>query len=71
MSMSEQIKILCVKLGISAADLARNAGKSPQSLSQKMKRESFTVPELKKLAEASGCQYVGAFVLPNGEKIEF
>lgn len=71
MNVSEQIKILCVKLGISAADLARNAGKSPQSLSQKMKRESFTVPELKKLAEASGCSFVGSFILPNGEKIEF
>ncbi len=71
MSVSEQIKILCVKLGISAAELARNAGKSPQSLSQKMKRETLTVPELKKIAEASGCHYVGAFILPSGEKIEF
>lgn len=71
MSVSEQIKILCVKLGISAAELARNTGRSPQSLSQKMKRETLTVVELKKIAEASGCIYVGAFILPSGEKIEF
>ncbi len=71
MSIAEQLKILCIKLNISAAELARNAGRSPQSLSQKMKRESFTVSEIKQIAEASGCRFVGTFILPNGEKIEF
>lgn len=71
MSIAEQIKILCVKLNISAAELARNAGRTPQSLSQKMKRESFTIPEMKQIAEASGCRFVGTFILPNGEKVEF
>ncbi len=51
MSVSEQLKILCVKLGISVSELGRSSGRSPQAFSQKMKRESFTVDELKKIAE--------------------
>lgn len=71
MSISEQLKILCIKLNISAAELARNSGRSPQSLSQKMKRGSFTVDELKQISEASGCRFVGTFILPNGDKVEY
>ncbi|NLB32989.1 MAG: XRE family transcriptional regulator [Tissierellia bacterium] len=71
MSVSEQLKILCVKLGISVSELGRLSGRSPQAFSQKMKRESFTVDELKKIAEVSGCKYIGIFELPNGEKVEY
>jgi transcriptional regulator with XRE-family HTH domain len=71
MSVSEQLKILCVKLDISVAELARLFGRSPQAFSQKMKRESFTVNELKEIAEVAGCKYVGFFELPNGEKVEY
>lgn len=31
----------------------------------------ITVDELKKIAEVSGCKYVGSFELPNGEKIDY
>lgn len=71
MSVSEQLKILCVKLGISVSELARLYGKSPQAFSQKLKRESFTVDELKKIAEVSGSKYIGTFELPNGDKVEY
>ena len=71
MAVSEQLKILCVKLGISISELARMCNTSPQAFSQKMKRESFTVDELKKIAEVSGCKYIGTFELPNGEKVEY
>lgn len=71
MSVSEQLKILCVKLNISVAELARLFGRSPQAFSQKMKRESFTVDELKQIAEASGCKYEGSFVLPSGDKVTY
>jgi hypothetical protein len=69
MSASVQIKILCVKLGISVSELARRVEKSPQAFSQKMKREGFTPSELKALAEKVGCKYEGAFVLPNGDRV--
>ena len=46
MTISEQIKVLCVRCGVSEAELARRLGKSPQSFNSKMKRESFTVEDL-------------------------
>lgn len=71
MPVSEQIKILCVKLGISVSELGRLSGKSPQAFSQKMKRETFTVDELKEIAKAAGCEYTGSFILPSGDKVTF
>ena len=46
MAVSEQNKILYVKLGISVSELARLYGSSPQAFSQKMKRERFTPDDL-------------------------
>lgn len=66
---SEQLKILCIKLNISVSELARRCGTSPQAFSQKMKREGFTPSELKNVAEAVGCKYESAFILPNGEQV--
>lgn len=69
MAVSEQIKILCVKLNISVSELARLYGTSPQAFSQKMKREGFTPADLKKVAEAAGCKYEGSFILPDGGRV--
>lgn len=69
MATSEQIKIMCVKLGISVSELARCYGASPQAFSQKMKREGFTPAELKDVATAAGCKYESSFILPNGERV--
>lgn len=69
MATSEQLKILCIKLGISVSELARRCGSSPQVFSQKMKREGFTPAELKSIAEVAGCQYESVFILPNGDRV--
>lgn len=69
MGISEQIKVLCVRSNISMAELARRLGVSPQSLSAKMKRESFTISELEKVAEAVGASFVRKFVLYNGNEV--
>lgn len=69
MPTSEQIKILCVKLGISVSELARCCGSSPQAFFQKMKREGFTPADLKDVAAAVGCGFESAFILPNGERV--
>jgi len=68
-TVSEQLKILCVKLNISVSELARLCNTSPQAFSQKMKREGFTPAELKKVAEAAGCKYEGSFILPDGGRV--
>lgn len=69
MQIADQIRVLCVRSNISMAELARRIGISPQSLSAKMKRESFTIADLETIAEAVGAEFERKFVLYNGEKI--
>ena len=66
MNISEQIKVLCVRSNIS---LARRIGTSPQSLSAKMKRESFTISDLDTIADAVGATFTRRFILYNGEEV--
>ncbi len=68
MTISVQIRMLCARLNISMAELARRLGCSPQNLSAKMKRESFTVAELERIADVTSTVFSRQFVLPNGEK---
>ena len=67
MTISEQIKVLCVRSNISVSELARRMGTTPQNFNAKMKRESFTVSDLEYLAD--GCTFERNCVLPDGEKI--
>lgn len=69
MTISEQIKVLCVRCNVSEAELARRLGKSPQSLNSKMKRGSFTIAELEEVADAMGVSFKREFILANGEEI--
>lgn len=69
MTISEQIKILCVRSNISVSELARRYGTTPQNFSSKMKRESFSIEELERIAEALNCTFERHFVLSDGEKI--
>ncbi len=69
MTVTEQIKVLCVRCGVSEAELARRLGKSPQSFNSKMKRGSFTVKDLEKIADALNVEFSRGFILENGEKI--
>lgn len=69
MTISEEIKILCIRCNISMAELSRRLGKSPQSMNAKLKRESFTISELDKIAEVLGVSFKRCFILNNGEEI--
>ena len=69
MTISEQIKVLCVRSNISVAELARRLNKSPQSLNAKLKRESFTVEDLEEIANAVDARFIRAFELSSGETI--
>lgn len=71
MTVGEQVKILCVRNGISVSELARRLGKTNQAFGQKLKRGTVTVDEMKTIADAVGCTYEGAFILPDGSKIEY
>ena len=69
MTISEQIKVLCVRSDISVAELARRIGTTPQNFSGKMKRESFTIAELEDIEGAVNSSFERKFVLKNGEKV--
>lgn len=69
MTISEQIRVLCARLNISVAELARRTGQSPQNFNSKMKRESFSIAELDKIADATGTIFERNFVLGDGEKV--
>ena len=51
MTVAEQVKVLCVRCGISEAELARRLGKSPQSLNAKLKRNKMSVDELEEIVK--------------------
>lgn len=69
MTIADQIKMLCARLNISVAELARRTDQSPQSLSAKLKRESFTIEELESIAEVTQTAFIRKFVLPNNEEV--
>ena len=69
MTIEEQIKILCVRSHISAAELARRINQTPQNFHGKLKRQSFSIAELEQIAEATNCTFRRVFIMPNGEEI--
>ena len=69
MNISEQIKVLCVRTNISVSELARRMGMSPQNLNAKLKRETFTVADLDRIAEATGTSFERKFILNDGESV--
>lgn len=69
MTLSEQIKVLCVRSNISVAELARRVGTSPQNFNAKLKRESFTVGDLEQIAYAVSCKLERKFIMDNGDEI--
>lgn len=69
MTVSEQIKVLCVRSNISVSELARRVGTTPQNFNAKLKRESFTIAELEMVADAVKSKFERNFILENGDKI--
>lgn len=69
MAMSEKIKILLIKKGMTAVQLADLLGTKPQNLYNKFKRDNFSEKELKEIAGALEVKYEGNFYLNDGEKI--
>lgn len=69
MTISEQIKVLCVRTNISVSELARRMGMSPQNLNAKLKRETFTISDLDQIAGATGTTFERKFILNDGEEV--
>lgn len=70
MTTSEQIRVLCVRTGVSLSELARRINQTPQNFNAKLKRNTVTQEELNKIANALHVTYEQYFVLENGEQVK-
>ena len=69
MTMEQKINMALAYKGISQAALAREMGTTPSNFNQKLKRGTFTVEELRKIAETLGGEYFFGFRFPDGTQI--
>lgn len=69
LSISEQLQLLLFHSSVKKCEIAKALNMSPQSFSGKLRRGSFTLDELAKIGEITGCRYVQYFKLPNGHKL--
>jgi len=69
MTTEQKIKMALAYVNMSQAALARAIAMTPQNFHQKIKRESFSMEELEKIAAALGAVYISAFEFPDGTKI--
>ena len=69
MTIEEKIRVLLAHRGISQSELARRLCTTPSNLNQKIKRDTLTLNDLRKIAEVTGCVWEANFVLENGVKI--
>lgn len=68
--MTEKIKVVLVKRGITTVDLAKRLKCSPSNLYDKYKRDNFSEKELVEIAQALDCKFEGFFTLNDtGEKV--
>lgn len=69
MNTSNTIKALLNLCGKRQVDLASYLGMVPQSLNNKMSRNSWSAKDLQRVAEFTGCKC--GFVLPDGNTLFF
>lgn len=67
--ISEKIKIVLLKKGMSISQLASLLEVTPQNLYNKFKRDNFSEKELKEISAALNIEFEVNFILDNGEKI--
>lgn len=70
MTTSEQIRVLCVRTGVSLSELARRINQTPQNFNAKLKRNTTTQNELNEIANALDVTYEQYFILGNGDIIK-
>ena len=66
MTTSEQIRVLCVRSGVSLSELARRINQTPQNFSVKL---TVTQDELNQIANVLNVKYEQYFVLANGDQV--
>ena len=69
MSANEKIRLILGRKGMTITELATAMGEGRQNLYNKMRRDNFTESELRRAAEALGCQVEVVFTFPDGTQI--
>lgn len=69
MDISKMIKRLLLECDSTSADMAGRLGSSRANISQRLKRNTWSVADLEQIAGAYGCGVVVGFVLPDGQTI--
>lgn len=67
--MSEKIRIVLIKKGMTLTQLAEKMEVSQPNLSKKLKRNNFNEEELRRIAELLDLKYEAYFVMEDGTKI--
>lgn len=70
MKTSDQIRVLCVRNGVSLSELARRLNQTPQNFNAKLKRNTISQEELIQIAEVLNATYEQYFVLFNGDIVK-
>ena len=63
MTVSEKIRLLLRRRGLTITALAGKIGLSRQRITYKLKENNFTVADLEKIAAALGCTFEGCFIM--------
>lgn len=70
MTISEKIRLLARRRGLTVTALAGKIGMTRQNLTIKLKNDNFTLKELKEIAVVLNCSFDSGFtMLDTGEKI--
>ena len=69
MGMTEKVKILLIKKGMTASQLAEKMGTSQPNLSKKLKKDNLSEKDLNEIAKALDVKYEGFFFLEDDTKI--
>lgn len=69
LTMGEKVRILLKRKEVTLSELSNRLGTSTQNLTNKLKRDNFSMKELKDIAEALGCVFEGCFIDEDGERL--
>lgn len=62
LTISEKIKILLKRKGMTARELADRLGTTPQNLQNKLTRDNFKISDIQEIAAALGVHFVFDFI---------
>lgn len=69
LTMSEKIRIVLKRKGMTLSQLADDLGTSRQNLNTKLNRDNFSQSELNEIAAVLNVEYESNFILEDGTKI--